>query len=421
MPSVTIVVPLYGGVDELEQCLVALRATSLSPTDRVLLINDMGPESAEIERIAKRFAIQDDRWSYVRNARNVGFVATCNRAMVELTERDHDIVLLNSDAVPTGNWLDELTSALSMSPRAGAVSPRSNKAGLSTFPPRTRAPGHAPSSQSFSLWASVNSTLPRWTVAPTISGFCVLLRREALDAVGVFDPAFSPGYGEENDLAQRMRGAGYSCILANHAFVHHAGSASFTPERRNALAESHEEILRKRHPTYWSDVVEFSLVGRDPADHFAGLAEECDQRAVIVFCDRADGRTRDVWRSAAIHVGVSITLCPRTGTGGGRDLSTISRGLEHRAVWDAAIVVGPDSDADVRLAWTAPAAAHAEVGLDVESAVEALDRALAVDTTMESSITERAREAVHRNPLAWVAKPSLVGRLAKRLRSITSR
>ena len=49
-----------------------------------------------------------------------------------------------------------------------------------------------------------------WMEIPTSVGFCVYLRREALDAVGPFDEQlFGTGYGEENDLSCRMRDAGY--------------------------------------------------------------------------------------------------------------------------------------------------------------------------------------------------------------------
>src|SRR5436305_1969871 len=45
---------------------------------------------------------------------------------------------------------------------------------------------------------------------PTAIGHCMYVRRSALELVGPFDLAFSPGYGEEVDFSQR-------CVLTGLA------------------------------------------------------------------------------------------------------------------------------------------------------------------------------------------------------------
>ncbi len=83
---------------------------------------------------------------------------------------------------------------------------------------------------------------------PFINGFCLALRRSALEAVGLLDEAaFPTGYGEENDLCIRLRRAGHRLRVADDAFVWHAQSRSFSHERRLVLARAAGEALARKH------------------------------------------------------------------------------------------------------------------------------------------------------------------------------
>ena len=63
--------------------------------------------------------------------------------------------------------------------------------------------------------------------AVTVVGFCLLVKRELIRSVGVFDEAFGRGYGEETDLHYRARSAGFRCVVADDTFVYHRQGASF--------------------------------------------------------------------------------------------------------------------------------------------------------------------------------------------------
>ena len=57
------------------------------------------------------------------------------------------------------------------------------------------------------------------------NGACMILRREALDKVGVFDESIHM-YGEDSDLSLRIRKAGYKCAVIPDAWVWHRGGSS---------------------------------------------------------------------------------------------------------------------------------------------------------------------------------------------------
>ena len=59
------------------------------------------------------------------------------------------------------------------------------------------------------------------TAIPYLIGFCLLVRRSALDEVGGIDSTL-PG-GDDIDLSIRLRQAGYTLVCDRHSFVYHYG------------------------------------------------------------------------------------------------------------------------------------------------------------------------------------------------------
>jgi hypothetical protein len=58
-------------------------------------------------------------------------------------------------------------------------------------------------------------------------GFCLLTRREVLQAVGGLDEGFGLGFFEDDDWCVRVREAGFRLLVALDVFVHHYGSRTF--------------------------------------------------------------------------------------------------------------------------------------------------------------------------------------------------
>jgi hypothetical protein len=85
---------------------------------------------------------------------------------------------------------------------------------------------------------------------PTGVGFCLFIRRDCLEATGLFDEAaFGKGYGEENDFCLRASAHGWKHVLAADCFVFHQGRASFG-NAKDARVRSAYETLVARHPRY---------------------------------------------------------------------------------------------------------------------------------------------------------------------------
>ena len=61
------------------------------------------------------------RITLLRNEKNLGFVGSVNRALA--LHSSHDIVLLNSDTLVFGDWLQRLSAAAYSASRVGTVTP----------------------------------------------------------------------------------------------------------------------------------------------------------------------------------------------------------------------------------------------------------------------------------------------------------
>ncbi|MCY0870514.1 MAG: bifunctional glycosyltransferase family 2 protein/class I SAM-dependent methyltransferase [Firmicutes bacterium] len=158
----------------------------------------------------------------VRNRTNVGFPAGCNQGL--RMARGDTVMLLNNDTVVTPHWLKYLRDCLGSSDRIGAVGPVTNSASYYQTIPTTY---HTEQELDAFACDVHEQNRGRWEKRLKLVGFCMLIKRAVLDAVGELDERFSPGNFEDDDLSLRILQAGYDLRLCHDVFIHHAGSATF--------------------------------------------------------------------------------------------------------------------------------------------------------------------------------------------------
>ena len=255
---VDVVIPVFNAPEDLRRCVASVLASTHGDF-RLVLIDDGSTDPgvrAIFDDLARR---GDPRIELLRNERNLGFTATANRGMAHSRA---DVVLLNSDTIVSDGWLDALLRCAASDSRIATVTPFSNNAEICSFPrfcennpwPDGQDPGPV---QAMLAVAAV----PTYPDLPTGVGFCMFMRRAAIDAIGAFDLAFGAGYGEENDFCLRAARAGWRNVLADDAFVVHTGARSFAG-RKAELGVRNLERLLARHPHY-ADMVE-RYVREDP-------------------------------------------------------------------------------------------------------------------------------------------------------------
>ncbi len=221
---VDVIVAVYRGLRETQDCLQSVLADPDRPPGRVIVVEDCSPEPklvAWLRKLVKSGAI-----TLLHNTRNLGFVGSVNRGME--AAGSHDVALLNSDTVVPHGWVRRLAAQAYAVPRVASVSPFSNNATICGYPSVTGV------SPAFGLdvhaidAACRAANAGRSVEVPTTVGFCMYIRRAALNDVGLFDQeTFGRGYGEENDFCLRSSVRGWRHMLACDTYVHHDGDVSF--------------------------------------------------------------------------------------------------------------------------------------------------------------------------------------------------
>lgn len=279
MQPVTVVIPVFNRPDLAAACIASCR-THLDPRHALLVVDDASTDPATAPALEKALeGMPNGR--LVRNPENLGFLKTCNRAVLELDATDNDILLLNSDTVVTEGFLEEMLAVLYASERHGACSPRSDDATICTVV--MKASVTLTPQERFYAWEKLRDFLPRWTQAPTAVGFCMLVRRSLIRRFGLFDEIYGDGYEEENDFCARIGRYGFSAVLANHAFVFHAGHASFGSVREAAQKKRNAAIIAGRYPEFLRAAESYRNYFLPVADHFAESLGRVHARRSILY------------------------------------------------------------------------------------------------------------------------------------------
>ncbi|MGX7709568.1 glycosyltransferase [Methylobacterium sp. Gmos1] len=286
-----VVIPVYKGYEETLRAVHAVLANPQASRFALLVINDHGPQ-AELNDVLAALADQGF-FLYLENEVNLGFVASVNKALAFCGTKD--VILLNSDAIPYGDWVDRMLWHARANPDAATITPLSNNATICSYPlfdynNRIQLELSLPE-----LDASARDCNRRISSEiPTGVGFCFYMRRSIIDAIGVLDAeTFGRGYGEENDFCLRARKAGYRNLLAHDVFVYHSGGASFDNTFAKNMAQIEQRLLGK-HPDYTSQLLTY--IKADPAREgrirldLYRLARSLGPRTVVLVThDRSGG------------------------------------------------------------------------------------------------------------------------------------
>lgn len=256
--GVTIIVPIYNAASDTAACIAALCRNTDIPC-RLILIDDCSTDP-EIAGILETAAVLRNVEVH-RNTENLGFTRTVNRA-IALAGSD-DVVLLNSDTQVTTGWLQGLRLAAYSGRSVATATAVSDNAGAFSVP-ETGMANPVPALLSFDDMARLvrQSAMTLRPEVPTGHGFCLYIRRDALDRIGPLDAtAFPRGYGEENDFSMRADHAGLRNVVDDRTFVHHEGSASFGTAKA-ALYAAGRLVVDARYPEYKARIGVFAR-GRD--------------------------------------------------------------------------------------------------------------------------------------------------------------
>lgn len=222
-----VVVPTHNSRGWVEGCLGALRMQQGVSLQVVVVDNASSDDTVALVRRLFREA------EVVELPENAGYAgALC--AGERRAEPGRPLLALNVDTVGASDAVARLLDVLDARPAVGVVAPRLENPDGSLQPSIQRFP----SVGRFALQAlrleQLGRSPPDHARAQDVdwaTGAALLVRREAWDAVGGFDPAYR-FYVEEIDFQRRVRDAGWQVAYEPAAVVvHHGGFTPVPPER----------------------------------------------------------------------------------------------------------------------------------------------------------------------------------------------
>lgn len=283
MTDLSVSIVNTGSRELLLACLETLPRASAE-----IVVLDNASEDGSADAVRERFPdvrvlAQDFR---------AGFGANHN-TVIRATDGRY-VYVLNEDTT-AGDWaFDRIVSYLDAHPRVAALGPRLVYPGGSLQDSAWRFPTPLVSTLGLLTVGKLGvkqSAGERPHAVDWVMGAALVLRREALDEVGVFDEEFFL-YSEEVDLQLRLRRAGWEVHYFPEAIVvHHESQFSADiPERRiNEMWRSRHRYWQKHHGPVGARVAALATGGQYAVRAaVAPLAHRSARRMLL--------HTRDSWR-----------------------------------------------------------------------------------------------------------------------------
>lgn len=221
LPLVSIIIINWNGGKVLEDCLNYLSKIKYPNTE--LIIVDNGSTDGSLN------FLKNQSIKLIKNHKNLGFAPANNQALKFCHGKY--ILLLNNDTKVHPIFLNLLVSKMESDPKIGVIQPK-------IF--LMDKPGYLDNAGSFFTrigflehWGFGRKDGSEFNVETEIfsaKGACMLIRKEVVNKVGLFDEDFF-SYFEESDFCWRVWLAGWRIIYFPKTFIYH--KLGFTIRRLN--------------------------------------------------------------------------------------------------------------------------------------------------------------------------------------------
>lgn len=255
--DVSAIVVSWNVADYLRRCLESLRAeASLGALSCEVIVVDNASTDGTVDVLRSSFP----EVRLLENRENQGFTRANNQGMAVASGTY--LLLINPDAELLPGSLGAMVGYLDGHPDVGVLGPQllntdgSHQSSRRRFPTLATAfvestvlQGYFPNARVLRRYYCLDLPPDRPQEVDWLVGACLLVRRRAVEQVGVFDEQFFM-YSEELDWSYRMKKAGWRVVYLPEAqVVHHYGKSSSQdlPHQHIRFQDSKCRYFAKHH------------------------------------------------------------------------------------------------------------------------------------------------------------------------------
>lgn len=229
-PMVSVIVPVYGQLGYTLNCLDALLSHRSKHTFEVVVVDDCSPDQSR-DWLARVHGIR----MHARTS-NGGFIAACNDGATQA--RGKWLVFLNNDTRVVSGWLDALIDSFATLADAELIGSKL------FYPDSSLQEAGGIIWRDGSAWnygRNDDPNRPEYCYARRVdyvSGASIAVARAVWNEIGGFDTRYTPAYGEDSDLALKVRyGRGKQVWMQPLSrVIHYEGKTSGTDTSQGVKA-----------------------------------------------------------------------------------------------------------------------------------------------------------------------------------------
>lgn len=228
-----IIIPVWNQFNFTRTCIESVFAKTTYPFH--LIIIDNASDKITRDYLAALAEEKKNSITLLNNETNLGFVKATNQG-IRVSTAPY-ICLLNNDTEVTAGWLSEMVKVAESSEDIGIVNPNSNTMGAK---PRLGQSKDA-------LAKELSSYTGGYSELAWATGFCMLIKRQLIEKIGLFDEIYGLGNFEDADFSKQAQELGFHSACAQAAYVYHRERRSFIRHKRfNQNFEKNRQIFYAR-------------------------------------------------------------------------------------------------------------------------------------------------------------------------------
>ncbi len=306
-PEVSVIIPVHNKFAYTYECLKSIQQALPERPFEIIVVDDCSDDETVLCALVFAGAVR-----IVRNARNFGFVRSCNAGAAQATGKY--LFFLNNDTLVKEGWLDELVETFEQVPNVGIAGSR-----LLFENGKLQEAGGIiwRLGDGWNWGRERDPTEPAFCFlrdADWVSGAALMIERAMFRELGGFDELYAPGYYEDTDLAFRVRARGKRVVVQPASeIVHLEGISSGTdtsgPGMKRFQVINHAKFYRR-----WKDtLITHRFNGQQPELE----AERLVRRRAYFIDDTVPTPDQDAGSNAAIEhmralieLGYKVTFLP---------------------------------------------------------------------------------------------------------------